>query len=160
MIALSPNSMMDVFGFRPFVVLSTSMEPTIMKNDMIIARKAKEENLEIGDIITFKVYIEETGGVTYVTHYIGDIIEVGDTIIYKTHGEGKEGEYDIWRDSENNIIQITVDDIEGEYLFRIPYIGHIQGLLTNKVFVGVVILNLTIIFVTIRYIKGKPEDDK
>ncbi len=159
-IALSPEKMMDVFGFRPFVVLSSSMEPTIMKNDMIISRSVKEENLEVGDIITFKVYIEETGGVSYVTHYIGDIIELDDITIYKTHGEGRDDDFDIWRDTNNNIIQITLDDIEGEYLFRVPYIGHLQGILTNKVFIGVVILNITVIYGTVKYIKRKPEEEE
>lgn len=159
-VALTPERMMDIMGFRPFVVLSTSMEPTIMMNDMIISKEVNEDDLAIGDIITFRVYIEEVGGVTYVTHYIGDIIEIGDTTIYKTHGEGREDEQDIWRDSESHIIQITIEDIEGEYLFRVPYVGHLQGLLSNKVFIGVVILNVTIIYATVKYIRRKPEDEE
>lgn len=159
-IALSPDKMMDIIGFRPFIVLSTSMEPTIMKNDMIISRRVREENLNKGDIITFKVYIEEVGGVTHVTHYIGDVVEIGDTTIYKTHGEGREDDFDIWRDSNDNVIQITIDDIEGEYLFRVPYIGHLQGILNNKVFIGVLLLNVSIIYFTVKYIKGKPQDNE
>lgn len=159
MISLSPEKMMDVFGFRPFVVLSESMDPVIAKNDMIISKEASKDTLEVGDIITFKAYIKEVDSISYVTHYIGDIIEVGDTTIYKTHGEGVEG-FDIWRDSNDNIYDITFEDVEGEYLFKVPYIGNLQGLLTNKVFVGVVILNITIIFFTVKYIKGKPEEDE
>ena len=156
----SPNQMMNIFGFRPFVVLSNSMDPTIKKNDLIFIKQAEIEDLEVGDIITFKVYIKEVEEVSFVTHYIGDIREIGNVTIFKTHAEGHEGEYDIWRDSNNNLIDITIEDIEGEFLFRIPYMGHVQQILSNKILVGAVIINVSLIYITYKYIKWKPKEDQ
>ncbi len=68
------------FGFRTFVVVSGSMEPTIATGSIAMARSVPSQNLRIGDVIAFSpsseaslpiihriVKIEERHGVRYFT---------------------------------------------------------------------------------------------
>ena len=158
-----PKLSMTIFGFRSFIVVSSSMEPDIHVNDMIFVRRPKEDNLEERDVITFLVYIPEVQEESYVTHYIGEITtdEFG-TTIYKTQGATKApGDYDDWTDSEGNPVDITFDDIEGEYLFRIPYIGYVVTMLQDPIFVALLLVNGTIIYFLVKTIKQSfHKDDK
>lgn len=152
---ITPAKTIDIFGFRTFVVISTSMEPDINKYDMIIIKKADEENLRARDIITFETYIPEVGGISYVTHYIGEITTDDNGItIYKTQGATKApGDYDDWKDRSGNHINITFDNIQGKYVFRIPYIGFVVEMLHDPIFDVLLIANGTIIYLLIRVIK-------
>lgn len=157
-----PEQSMKIFGFRTFVVVSTSMEPDINKNDMIVITNTSEEKLQERDAITFSVYIPEVQGYSYVTHYIGEITDDGSgTTIYKTQGATKaEGDYDEWTDENGDPIDITIDDIEGEYLFRIPYIGFLINGLTDPIFVGLLVANGVIIYFIIKLLKPQKKEDE
>ena len=48
-----PAKTIDVLGVKSYVVVSSSMEPDIMVNDMIVIRSIKEEDLEVRDAISF-----------------------------------------------------------------------------------------------------------
>lgn len=153
-LAISPEDMMDLIGFRTFIVLSDSMDPTIQKDDLIIVRDIAESELEVGDIITFYVYIDEQGSRSYVTHYIHEIDTTGDVPRYTTIGENREeDEYDHWVDAFGNEIKLTFYDIEGEYVFRVPYVGYLQRAFSNRIFMGLILLNGIVIYFTVRYIR-------
>jgi len=151
----APKATMSIFGFRSFIVISSSMEPDIPVYDMIVIKKAKESNLETRDIITFEVYIPEVEKTSYVTHYIGEITtnDQGETI-YKTQGATKApGDYDQWTDENGNPVDITFDDIDGVYMFKIPYVGHWILMLRDPIFVGLLVVNGGIIYAIYRLIK-------
>ena len=38
-----PTKTVDILGFKSYVIVSPSMEPDIMVNDLIVIRKTKEE---------------------------------------------------------------------------------------------------------------------
>lgn len=156
-----PEKSIEILGFRTFVILSSSMDPDIKKHDMIVITKVNEEDLEERDAITFLVYIPEVGAKSYVTHYIGDITEDGSgTTIYKTQGASKsEGDYDEWTDESGDPYEITFDDIEGRYLFRIPYVGYVINGLTDPIFVGLLVLNGVIIYFIIKLLKPDKKEE-
>lgn len=159
LLIVSPDKTMEVFGFRSYIVLSNSMEPVINVNDMIISKRIVEEDLEEGDIITFTVYIPDLGADATVTHYIGEITEVGTTKIYHTKGaHAADGIFDKWVDENDDRIYITFDDIQGEYLFKVPAIGYIQDALSNRVFMILLIANGTVIYFLIRYLRRNKEE--
>ena len=66
------------------------MEPEIMVHDMILITNVDEVELQKGDIITFQAYIPELDDYSYVTHYLADIEDNGNEVIYKTQGANKE----------------------------------------------------------------------
>lgn len=160
LVVVSPEKMMDVIGFRAFVVLSDSMEPKINVNDLIISKRVDESSLEVGDIITFDVYINDLGGLATVTHYIGEIDNSNTKTIYKTRGEKlPAGTFDSWKDKNGDPFDITFDDIEGRYIFKIPYAGYIQNALADRKLVTLILINGAVIYLLIKYLKSGKEDE-
>lgn len=149
-----PESTLDVFGFRTFVVVSPSMEPDIHVYDMIVVRRPDFEELEEGDAITFFVHIPELGEKSYVTHYIGDITE-DDTgqRIYKTQDATSDpGEYDEWTDGSGNPYDITDSDIEGVLWFNIPRLGFLVAMLRDPLFLVLLVINGTILYFLFKHL--------
>ena len=50
---INPNKTPDFFGFKTFVIISESMEPNIMPGDAIIVKNINQNDLNVGDIISF-----------------------------------------------------------------------------------------------------------
>ena len=146
-----PRKTIDVIGFKTFVVLTPSMEPVINVNDIILVKKTKQENIEVGDKITFEVYIKDLGSEAYVTHYVADIDRSEDIVIYYTQGaNAEEGEYDNWLDEDNQEINITYDDIAGEYVFKIPGLGLLTRMFQDPYMLGFIVLDVLIIYFLIK----------
>lgn len=96
---------------------------TIMVYDVIIdTRVTKDEDLKIGDIITFYSNTIDTGGYT-VTHRIEDIYESNGIKYYTTKGDNNI-------DADSGII--TIDNIVGKCRFVIPSIGKMQMFITSR----------------------------
>jgi signal peptidase len=151
-----PTKTVDILGFKSYVIVSTSMEPDIMVNDLIVIRKTKEEKLDIRDTITFSVFIPELGRENAVTHYIGDIVEINGETIYKTQGANKEFyDFDEWENENNEPIEITYDDIEGRVALVIPKFGHVVNLIKDPISLGLLIINGFIIYLLIKVFKSK-----
>ena len=53
--AVNPDFQNTWYGFRPYIVLSDSMEPTIMTGALVIGRVTPFAELELDDIITFEM---------------------------------------------------------------------------------------------------------
>jgi len=154
-----PDKTLDVFGFKSYIVVTSSMEPDIMINDMIIIHKVDEEDLEVRDVITFNVYIPELDRESEVTHYIGDIQTVGNETIYKTQGATKSpGDYDNWKNKANESIEITYDDIEGRVVFTIPYLGYVVRILRDPMSLGLIVVNVFIAYLLVKTIKKTKKD--
>ena len=155
----SPEKTIEVLGYKHYVVISSSMEPDIMINDMIIVHKVDEDKLEVRDVITFDVFIPELGSNSRVTHYIGDIQVIGSDTIYKTQGATKDpGDYDVWKNADNDIIEITYDDIDGRVVLVIPYLGYAVKILQDPVSVGLLSVNVLIIYFLVKTIKKLKEE--
>ncbi len=94
-----------------------------MVYDVIIdTRVTKDEDLKIGDIITFYSNTIDTGGYT-VTHRIEDIYESNGIKYYTTKGDNNI-------DADSGII--TIDNIVGKCRFVIPSIGKMQMFITSR----------------------------
>ena len=66
---IDPNEIPDFFGYKSFVIVSGSMEPTIMTGDAILVKEVSEDEIKTNDIISFS----QEG--TIVTHRITEMIE-------------------------------------------------------------------------------------
>ena len=51
---LHPEEVPSFFGWKPFIIVSTSMEPTIMSEDVILVKEVDPSELQIGDIIAYR----------------------------------------------------------------------------------------------------------
>ncbi len=97
-----------LFGFKPLVVLSGSMEPTFKTGSIIYYYKVNEDELKEGDIITFKSELSDK----MISHRI-ESIEDG---LYETKGDA------------NNVpdaVKIRFSNIKGkDAKVSIPYVGY------------------------------------
>ena len=168
-----PSKTMDILGFKGFVVVSPSMEPEIKVNDLVIVTKIEEDQLKIGEIITFYTYlptvkVDNDGHTIYkkskVTHYLADFYEEDGKVIIKTKDYRKyhnDGSFDAWNDSNGDSVEITYDDVIGKVSFKVPLIGAIitfgMVLVHNPIFLGLIVLNIAIIVILIKYLK-KPKE--
>ena len=107
---IKPNEVPSFFGWKPFIVLSGSMETQIMTGDVVVVKEIDAKKLKENDIIAFK----EDNNIV-ITHRIIEIIkdENGDTK-YKTKGDNNNEEDDG---------VVSPEQIEGIYKFRIGKIG-------------------------------------
>lgn len=127
---INPTEIPDFFGFKSFVIISESMEPTIMTGDAILAKEVKQEELKVKDIISFQ------DGDSINTHRIVEILEDNGIIKYKTKGDNNKKE-----DKE----LVTYDKIEGVYQFRIKGFGKIVEVIKNKITLVVLLIVLVLI---------------
>ena len=106
-----PNKIPSVFGWKPFIVLSGSMEDTIMPGDLILTKEIDALELKEGDVISFR-----TNKYTVITHRIINIVD-------------EEGERKYYTKGDNNNSAdrdpVCNDQIEGIYRYRIPKLGAI-----------------------------------
>lgn len=135
---IHPNETPDFFGYKSFVIVSGSMEPTIMTGDAILVKEVPQNEIKVNDIISF------SQGEMNVTHRVIEIIEENGIKKYKTKGDNNNTE-----DKE----KITYEQIEGKYQFKINQFGIITEILKSKI--TLIILILMIVF--IYYHKGKME---
>lgn len=128
---MNPERPPSILGVTPMVVLSGSMSGTqeghIEAGDLIFANAVDPATLEVGDVIAYM------SGRTTVTHRITaiDAAEDGE-VLFTTKGDANEVE-----DTE----PVTVDQLVGMYLGRIPKIGDfalfLQQPLGMLVFIGI-----------------------
>ena len=127
---INPAEIPDFFGFKSFVIISESMEPTIMTGDAIVVKEVRQEDLKVKDIISFQ------DGDSINTHRIVEIIDDNGKVKYKTKGDNNKKE-----DRE----LVTYDKIEGVYQFRIKGFGKIIEIIKNKITLVVLLVVLVLI---------------
>ena len=136
----------DLFGYKSMIVLSGSMEPTIMKGDLIIVKKVDSKDLKAKDIIAFR-----NEDKTITSHRIIKVDKIDGKLYFKTKG-----------DNNNTMDEdvVVAKDIEGIYVSRIPELGNflmyiqtIQGFITVTMF-------LLLIFSIYYFISSKIEKKK
>ena len=102
----------EILGFKGYIVMTGSMEPSINAGDVIIGKKANENNIKIGDVITFSSI---NSGAT-ITHRIVDITNKDGKRYYQTKGDNNNSE---------DVDLVEYKDIQGIVLFKIGKIGKI-----------------------------------
>jgi len=134
-----------VFNYVPFiakydhfVIISPSMEPTIMVGDVVIIDTSiQAEDLVPGQIMAFYADINEDGIDEVVVHYLNSKYEdTNGVMIYKSNPEVSDTT-DPW--------DLTADDIIGAHVLTIAKIGPL--LLFAQSTIGRVILVIDIVVI-------------
>ena len=137
---VAPDMTVKVFGFKPYIVVTESMEPVINVNDLVIVSNPKVDELEVGDIITFRADINYDGETEVVTHYIMSITQDGEDYRIRTRRYfADEADYspDPWSLDQNSIL--------GTYSFHIPWIGTIGQFAKSPFGIAAIVVNLGVI---------------
>jgi len=127
------NEVPSVFGYKPFIVLSGSMESEIYKGDLVITKTVDATTLKENDIIAFR-----DAENTVTTHRIISIEEIDGVTYFITKGDNNTSQ-------DLNLVEL--DDVEGIYVARIPGIGSIMNTLSEPTTLIILILGITVIFV-------------
>lgn len=108
---MNPDKIPSILGYKPFIVLSGSMETEIYKGDLVVVKNTDTKTLKKNDIIAFK---DKDNYV--VTHRIVELITDGGQVKFVTKGDNNNtNDHDYVRES----------DIEGVYKFKIQGAGNV-----------------------------------
>lgn len=108
---LKPNEVPGFFGWKPFIVLSGSMETSINVGDIVVTKEVDSSKLKAGDIIAFR------NGNMVTTHRIVEI-EMGEDgkLVFTTKGDNNNTKDDP---------KVYENEIEGIYKFKIARLGNV-----------------------------------
>ena len=124
----------DVFGYRFYLIMSGSMEPTINVGDAVITKEITEA--KEGDIIAFNY-----NGATTV-HRVVKVYNENEKKLYQTKGDN------------NNAIDkglVQIENVTGKVICKIPNIGNIILFLQrNIIIILILIIGVSIIIALIR----------
>ena len=119
------KSNVEILGYKAYVVMSERTEPYLKNGDVVISKKILENDIKVGDIITFK----SSNNRPIVTNMIEQIIQKDGKIYYQI--------------KDNNPINselIEYSNIQEKVVFRISKIGFIlTKFLTGTGFASVII---------------------
>jgi signal peptidase len=150
---VAPDFTIKVFRFKPYVVLTDSMEPYIDSNDLVIVKYFKIEDLDEDDIVTFYADVNYDGETEIVTHYVYSITNNSGVYTIRTNRHfTNETEItpDPWVLSE--------EDILGVYSFHVPLIGSIALFLRSPFGIAAVVVNIGVIGGIIYIVKTTPKE--
>lgn len=143
---VNPEEVPSFMGYKPFIVLSGSMEPEIMPGDLIITKTVDPEEIAAGDIISFRA--DES---VVVSHRVTEVRTEGG-LAFLTKGDANTGA---------DAGAVRPEDIEGKYISRIAGVGSIAMFLQTPlgllIFVIIPLCLFILYDVVSRKVRGKRE---
>jgi signal peptidase len=112
---------LPALSYQAFVIISGSMEPTIMTGDLIFAKK--EAAYALTDVITY-----QTPGDPLITHRIIGV-DPEDATRFITQGDNNE---------DPDPVTLASSEIKGKFAFRLPSMGY--ALVYSKTPIGLLLL--------------------
>ncbi len=142
MFQISTAGYVTLFGCSFFRVATDSMEPELPVGSIIISKKTDIEDIEVGDIISFKSRESYMSG-QIVTHRVVDIKEIDGEICLVSRG-----------DSNNSVdgYYVTSENLVGKIIYVIKqggFITTLYSLLTNKMGFFTIVIVPVLILVTV-----------
>lgn len=105
-----PNEVPSFLGWKPFIVLSGSMETQISAGDIVVVKVIDTNELKKGDIIAFK------DGNIVITHRIDEVTEIDGKKQYITKGDNN---------NTQDIGYVSPEQIEGVFKFKVSRLGNL-----------------------------------
>lgn len=141
---IHPDEVPSFFGWKPFIVLSGSMETEICAGDVAVVKEVDTSTLKENDVIAFK---QDN---IVITHRIKEIIN-------------EDGETKFITKGDNNNMEDTgyvlENQVEGKYQFRISRLGNVAMFVQTPI--GIIVsLSIPIIIFEIAEMMQSKEDKK
>ena len=137
-----------LFGIKPFVVTSGSMEPLYTVGSLIYVKEINPNDIEVNDSITF--YIENSDIVA--THQVYEIDKKND--FFKTQGINN-------KDENGNIIHdvspVKFSSLIGKPVLCIPYLGYINSFVTKPIFICLTLIITISVILLYNFLERKFE---
>ena len=112
----------SVFGYNFYYILTGSMEPTVKVGDIILSKEAKPDELEVGDVVTFK---GESGELRdkIVTHRIQSVYRENGQLYVVTKGDANTA----------NDPAIRAEAIMSVMKYKVPLLGSVFKVINTPV---------------------------
>ena len=123
----------DILGYRLYLIMSGSMEPTIKTNDAIITQKIDDP--QEGDVIAF-----ENGNMITV-HRIVQVYTEGDNKMYQTKGDNNNA-------VDQGLVQRT--QVKGKVIARLPGVGQVIRFLQSHFILLILAIGIILIVLLVR----------
>lgn len=108
-------------GSTAYTVLTGSMQPNYPPGTLIVVKPTPGDQLKAGDVITFQ---PESGNPSVTTHRIVSIVDdIDGNRRFITKGDANNTSDDV---------QLVEAQIRGRLLYSVPYVGHLNRVLTNS----------------------------
>lgn len=117
-IARASGNSPSVFGYHIYRVSSGSMEPTLMKGDVILSKEVDFDEIKKDDIVTYKAIEGEMAGEMITHRVVSDPWTEGDVHFYQTQGD--------WQGATLDPV-ITYDQVQAKYLHKLPIIDKLYS---------------------------------
>lgn len=108
--------------YGSYVIVSQSMTPTIKVKDAIVIKRCNEDEIKIGDVITYKSNDPITEGMM-ITHRVIEINESNGTKYFITKGDNN---------SLRDELEVYPYQVYGKVVIRIPKVGYLQEFLATS----------------------------
>ena len=141
---IHPDKVPSFFGWKPFIVLSGSMETEIYSGDLVVVKDVGTKGLKVNDIIAFK------SGDIVVTHRIVEIINEDGTIKYKTKGDNN---------NTQDVGEVLPEQVEGLYKFKVRKLGNLAMFMQTPIGM-VACLSIPLLLLVLVHMKESKEDRK
>ena len=102
----------NLLGYNNYVIYSGSMEPTVKVGSLLLTRPADVEDLQVGDVITYR----SPGNHTTLTHRIVSIGQQDGQRVFTTKGDAS---------LEPDPREIILRGQVSKMAFDIPYLGYV-----------------------------------
>lgn len=136
----------DIFGYKPMIVLSGSMESSIYAGDLVFVKEVDTTTLKKDDVIAFR---NESDTVT--THRIVEIVYEDGKQYFRTKGDNNNA-------NDSNLVEMN--KVEGIYTGRIPKLGNFLIFLQQPIGLAVVLLLILVIGFGTLYFMNRKENKK
>ena len=139
-----PDKVPDVFGYKPMIVLSGSMETSIHTGDLVFVKMVDTTTLKENDVIAFRN--EEN---TVTTHRIVEIVYENGKQYFRTKGDANNVE-------DMNLVEM--EDVEGVYVGRLAGVGNFLMFMQKPIGLFMVLLIILVIGLIWLYIVNKKDE--
>ncbi len=141
---MNPDKIPSFFGWKPFIVLSGSMESEIFPGDLAIVKDVETKELKVNDVIAFRS--EDL----VVTHRIVEIKNENGAIKYKTKGDNNNSQ---------DVGDVLPEQVEGLYKFKISKMGNLAMFMQTPT--GIIsCLSIPLLLLVLLHMKEIKEDRK
>lgn len=117
-------------GYRPYILESSSMEPTIANGSLVFARSVPLSSLTEGDAIIYR-----TNGLLVLHRYLGANLLQGDA------------------NSISQEVTLTESNLVGVYSFHLPGVGKLISVLVSHKWVLWALISVMVILACTRFDK-------
>ena len=143
---LHPDKVPDFMGYKPFVVMSGSMQSGIMVGDLVVVKITDAGSINKDDIIAFR---DSEDNVT--THRVIEVVSENNEICFKTKGDNNNVE-------DENLA--CASSLEGKYAFKLSGVGNFVLFVQQPLGFTIMMMSLFIVGLMISLFSSKSIDDK